>query len=251
MKTTLVLLLCLISFSSVSGQSDNWYFSLSLGGSWPVGEFAKKTETNLNSGYAQKGFSLSIDANYPVSNKFSLKGTALLNNNPVNRLGEFNQLVDRMTHYFPIESQDQEFLSMTVNPWVWNGLLIGPVYTITFDKIFWDFQVLGGLNVTYLPQQKLLYNNPSNNWLYIQHNLNSINVSYGLLAGTAFRFPVSDKIYLRLGLDYYKTRASIKYEEIKVTNEGNTTHIDQLNAGTSVVPIENISGTIGFVYYLN
>lgn len=251
MKTILLSLLCLTLSFSVFGQADSLYFSLNLGGSWPVGEFANKTATDLKSGFAQKGFSLSLEANYPVSNHVSFKGTALLNNNPVNRLGIFNQLTDRMKQYFSIETTDQQYLSMTVNPWVWNGLLIGPVYTLTINNVYWDFQVLGGLNVTYLPQQKLIYENPANNWLYIHHNLNTVNFSYGLLAGTAFRFPVSDKIYLRVGLDYYNTRASIRYEEIKITNEGNTSHTDQLGAGTSVVPVENISGTIGFVYYLN
>jgi hypothetical protein len=251
MKTIIVSLLSVFLFSNVSGQSDGWYFSLNLGGSWPIGEFASNTSTDLKSGYAQNGFCLSLDATYPVSEKISLKGMVNLNNNPVDKLAVYNQLVDRMIQYFPIETTDQEFITMTVNPWVWNGILAGPVYTIPIKKIFWDFQVMGGLNVAYLPQQKLIYENPTNNWLYIHQNLNTINVSYGLLAGTAFRFPVSDKIYLRLGVDYYNSRATVKYEEIKVTNEGSTSHTDQLGAGTSVVPIENISATIGFVYYLN
>ena len=216
-----------------------------------MNEFANKSATDLKSGYAQKGFSLSLDANYSLSNKVTLKGMAFLNNNPVNRLGVYNQLVNRMKQYFTIDDADQQFLSMTVNPWVWNGILIGPVYTINFTKLSWDFQVLGGLNVTYLPQQKLLYENPANNWIFLHHNLNTIDSSYGLLAGTAFRFPVSDKVFLRLGIDYYNSRASVRYEEIKITKEGAVTHIDQLKEGTSVVPIENISGTIGLVYYLN
>ena len=251
MKIIVLSVLCLLLFSNVFGQSDSWYFSLNLGGSWPVGEFANKTSTDLKSGFAQKGFSLSIDANYPVSNHISFKGLALLNNNPVNRLGIFNQLLYRMTQYFPIETTDQQYLSMTVNPWVWNGVLVGPVYTITLNKIFWDIQVLGGLNVSYLPQQKLIYENPANNWLYIHRNINTISFSYGLLMGTAFRFPVSDKIYLRVGLDYYNSRAQIRYEEIKVTNEGSSANIDRLKTGKSIIPVENISGTIGFVYYLN
>ncbi len=233
------------------GQSDQWYFSFNLGGSWPVGEFANKTSTDLKSGYAQKGFSLSLNADYAFNSKFAVKGMAFLNNNPVNRLGVYNQLVDRLKQYFPLTNEDLPYLSMSVNPWVWNGILIGPVYTINFTKLFWDFQVLGGLNITYLPQQKLLYENPANNWLYLHHNLNRINTSYGLLAGTAFRFPVSDKIYLRLGIDYYNSRASVKYEEIKLTKEGSVIQTDQLTKGTAIVPIENISGTLGFVYYLD
>ncbi len=251
MRILLVSLMCLIFSSGVSGQSDGWCFALNLGGSWPVGEFANKSATDLGSGYSQKGFALSLDGSYALSNKVFLKGMALLNNNQVDKLGMFNQLVDRMQQYFTIETADQEFLSLSVNSWVWNGVLAGIVYTVPIGKAFWDFQVLGGLNITYLPQQKLLYQNPANNWLYLHQNLNSVSFSYGLLGGTAFRFPVANRIYFRVGVDYYNSRATTKYEEIKVTNEGAVAHTDQLSKGSTIVPIENISGTVGFVYYLN
>jgi len=251
MKNALLLLICLAMSTRLEAQADSWFFSLNLGSSWPLGAFAENTSTELKTGFAQRGFSLSLDANYLLRDNLALKGMVLLNNNPVDQYWMNTQLVTRMAQYFPIESSDQQFLSMTVNPWVYTGLLVGPVYTITFGKIFWDIQVLGGLNVTYLPQQKLLYQNPANNWLYLHHNLNSVNLSYGLLAGTAVRFPVSDKIYLRVGIDYYNSRASNSFEEIKVTKEGSTTRTDQLGTGNPVVPIQNISSTIGFVYYLN
>jgi hypothetical protein len=249
-NTLLLLLLCLALSTSLFAQTDNWSFSLNIGGSWPIGEFAKNTSPDLKTGYAGRGFSLSLEADYALSENFSLKGMALLNNNPVNQYWMNSQLVNRMTQYFPIESKDQSFLSMTVNPWVYNGLLVGPMYTVSLNKILWDFQALGGLNVTYLPQEKLLYQNPANNWLYIHHNLTTVSASYGLLTGTALRFPISDKIYLRFAIDYYNTRATIKFEEIKVTNEGATARTDKLGSGNSTVPIENISSTIGFVYYL-
>jgi len=250
MKKNLVLLFFLGLSSGLFGQSDNWFFSLNLGGSWPVGAFAKNT-SSLNSGFAQQGFSLSIDANYPLDDRFSLKGMVLLNNNPVNRYWQLNQLVNRMTQFIPVSAQDQQYVSLNVNPWVTNGLLVGPNYTFTFDKFLLDFQVLAGLDVAYLPQQKLLYQNPANNWLYIHQNLNTVSFSYGLLGGTAIRFPVSDKIYLRLGIDFYYSRALLKFQDIQVTKEGATTVIDQLNRGKYALPIENISGTIGLVYYLN
>jgi hypothetical protein len=251
MKNTLTLLLCLALSSNLFAQSDNWYFSLNLGGSWALGKFSENTPSDPRAGFAGRGFNLSLDANYPVSDNLALKGMVFLNNNPINRYWQLTQLVNQATQFIPISTQDQRYLSMTVNPWVYNGLLAGPVYTITFSKFLWDFQALVGMNVAYLPQQKLLYQNPSNNWLYIHHNLNTVNVSYGLLAGTAVRFPISDKIYLRLGIDYYNSRASLKYENIRVTQDGTITNIDHLNTGKYTVPIQNISSTIGFVYYLN
>ena len=250
MKNILILLLCLGLSSKLFGQSDSLFFSFNLGGSWPIGTFARNTPSNPNAGFAGRGFTLSLDANYPISENMYLKGMVLLNNNPVNRYWELTQLVNRMTAFFPITTQDQQFLTLTTDSWVENGLLFGPNYTLTFEKFLWDFQALAGVNVAYLPQQKLLYQNPANNWLYIHQNKNSVNLSYGLLAGTAVRFPVADKLSMRVGIDFYYSQATLKYEEIKVTNNGSTSTVNHLKTGKYTVPIENISGTIGLVYYL-
>jgi len=107
------------------------------------------------------------------------------------------------------------------------------------------------MNVTYLPQQKLLYAKPTNNWYYLDRNTSSISVSYGLLAGTAFRFPVTDRINLRVGVDYYRSRAKVQYEQIRVTKQEATTLTEILGNGSSFIPIEMLSATVGFVYYLN
>jgi hypothetical protein len=107
------------------------------------------------------------------------------------------------------------------------------------------------LNVAYLPQQKLLYEKTVNNWFYLDRNTTSTSFSYGLLAGTAFRFPVSDRLNLRVGVDYYRSKASISYEQIRVTKQGETVVTEKLGNGSGSVPIETISGSIGFVYYLN
>ena len=134
---------------------------------------------------------------------------------------------------------------------MWNGLLAGTVYTINIDRIFLDFQVLGGLNVAYLPQQKLIYENPANNWFYLDRNTSTTSFSYGLLAGTALRFPVTDRLNLRAGIDYYRSRASTPYEQLRVSKQGATVVTEKLGNGSALVPIEMFSGSIGFVYYLN
>lgn len=240
-----------LSISAYS-QSDNWYFSFSMGGSWPMGTFSKADIGNPESAYAKNGFALLLDATYPVSNHWGLKGMALMNTNPVDRSWLGTKLETRMnTASISVAEADRPFLSLRVNSWMWNALLAGPVFSINFDRVFWDFQVLGGMNVTYLPQQKLLYEKPANNWFYLDRNTSTTNVSYGLLAGTAFRFPVSDRINLRVGIDYYRSKATINYEQIKVSRQGDTVLTEKLGNGSTNIPIEMISGSIGFVFYLN
>jgi len=132
-----------------------------------------------------------------------------------------------------------------------NALLVGPVYTITLGRAYLDFQIEGGVNVTYLPQQKLQYNNPSNLWFYLDQNSNSTDVSWGVLAGTAFRFPVSPRLNLKVGLDYFRSTANLKYEQVQMAEQASPVMSQTLGSGSSTIPIQMVTGTIGFVYYLN
>jgi len=249
-KITVFLVLIALSISAYS-QSDNWYFSFSMGKSWPVGTFSKTDIGNPESGYAKKGFALLLDATYPVSDHLGLKGMVLMNTNPVDRKYLGAELEARMNiASITVAEADRQYLSLRANAWMWNALLAGPVYTISFDRAFWDFQILGGMNVTHLPQQKLTYENPADIWYYIDRSTSSTNVSYGLLVGTAFRFPVSDRVNLRVGVDYYQSKANVPYEQVMVTKEGETLLTEKLESGSASIPIKMLSATIGFVYYM-
>ncbi len=249
----IVTFLIIIGLSiSVYAQSDNWYFSLSMGGSLPVGSFSKTNIDDLESGFAKKGFVLLLDATYPLNEHWGIKGMAMLNTSPIDRSWLGTKLELRMNEVPIIVTDEQRtYLSLRVNSWMSNAIMAGPVYTISFDRIYWDFQLLGGLNVGYLPQQKLLYNNPSNNWFYLDRNTSTTSFSYGLQAGTALRFPVTDRLNLRVGIDYYQSQAKVPYEQIRVTKVGETVTTENLGQGSSTIPIQLLSGSIGFVYYLN
>ena len=249
-KTTVFFAFFVLSLSAYC-QSDNWYFSFSMGGSIPVGTYQQSDITNPESGYSKNGFSLILDATYPVNEHWGLKGAAMMNTNPVDRSWMGTKLETRMNQLFTVADADREFLSLRVNSWMWNALLAGPVYTLNFDRIYWDFQLLAGMNVAYLPQQKLLFEKPANNWFYLDRNTKTTNVSYGILAGTALRFPVTDRFNLKVRVDYYHSRASVGFEQIRVSKQGETVLTEKLGYGSATVPIEMISGTIGFVYYLN
>jgi len=251
MKKIATLSLFIVLSISVYSQSDNWYFSFSMGGSWPMGTFSKTDIGNSGSGYAKNGFALLLDATYPMSDHWGLKGMTLMSTNPIDRSGLGSKLETRMNGYsITVPDADRQYLSLDVNSWMWNALLVGPVFTIKFDRIFWDFQLLGGMNVAYLPQQKLSYDMPANNWYYLDKNTTTTSVALGMMAGTAFRFPVTDRLNLKVGVDYYCSSAMVKYEQIKVSQQGQTILTQILGSGEMKNPIEMISGSIGFVYYL-
>lgn len=253
-KTSLILLFIVFSISSYA-QSDNWYFSFSMGGSWPSGTFGQSTTSDNKSGYAQKGFSILLDATYPVSNHFGLKGLALINTSSIDNNGMETMLKNRISSAIVIA--DPKYLSYTSNPWMWNAFLVGPSYTITLGRLYWDLQLLGGMNLTYLPQQKLQYNpynadqtNP-NKWYYSDQNTSSTNLGMGFLAGTAFRFPLSERLNLKVGANYYFSSAKVKYQQTRISQQAETAVTEVLGSGNYSIPIKMITGTIGFVYYLN
>ncbi|MEI6275826.1 MAG: hypothetical protein WCP08_07540 [Prolixibacteraceae bacterium] len=248
-NTLLAFVLMLLSFQ-LSAQPDNWYFSMTMGGCLPVKSFASADPAIATGGFARNGFALNLDATYPVSNHWGLKAMVSLNTNPADRNGMGTMMENRMKKLVPFTEAQRDNLTLTVNSWMTNSVVFGPVFTINFDRIAWDFQALAGMNVTYLPNQHLLFKDPSNTWEYLQHNSNSINLSMDYLVGTALRIKVSEKVQLKIALDYQRSQSTTKWEEDKTTKNGSTIITDHLNSGSTIVPKEVLMGTIGFVYYL-
>ena len=250
MRNLLFSVVLLLLSVNLSAQPDNWYFSLGMGGCWPVGMFANTNPANTDAGFALNGFALNLDATYPVSNHWGLKGMVMLNNNPVDRNGMGTMMETRMRKQVPFTEAERENLSLSVNSWMSNSLVFGPVFSLNFDRLSWDFQAMTGMNVTYLPNQKLLFKNLVANWEYLQRNTNNVHVSLDVLAGTAVRFKVTDKVQLKIAVDYQRANTKTSFEELKSTKNGTTITIDHLNSGTTYVVKEAVIGTAGFVYYL-
>ncbi len=250
MKNLLSAIAFLFLSFQVTAQPDNWYFSINMGGCWPTGSFANANPANADAGFALRGFALNLDATYPLSSNWGLKGMVMLNSNPIDRNGLGTMMEKRMKNQVPFTETERPNLALTVNSWMSNSMVFGPVFTLNFDRIAWDFQVMVGLNVTYLPNQNLLFTNTTKNWEYLQRNTNPVNLSLDLLAGTALRFKVTEKVQLKVALDYQHSKATNKYEELKTTKVNSTITIDHLNSGSNIIPKEVVVGTVGFVYYL-
>ena len=250
MRKVLFAFVLLFLSTQLSAQPDNWYFSITMGGCWPVGTFANTNPANTDAGFAVRGFALNLDATYPVSSHWGLKGMVMLNSNPVDRNGLGTMMETRMKKQVPFTEAERDNLTLTADAWMSNSVVFGPVFTLNFDRIAWDFQAMAGINVAYLPNQNLLFKDPSLSWEYLQRNTNSINVSLDFLAGTALRMKVTEKVQLKLALDYQRSRSKNSYEELKINKVNNLTTVDHLSSGSTIVPKEVVVGSVGFVYYL-
>ncbi|HEY5510154.1 MAG TPA: hypothetical protein VIK10_03920 [Prolixibacteraceae bacterium] len=235
---------------TVSAQPENWYISLSMGGCLPVGSFADTNPASAENGFALKGFALNLDATYPLSAHWGIKGMVMLTSNPVDRNGMGTLMENRMKKQVSFTEPERTNLAFSVNSWMSNSMIIGPVYSLNFNKVAWDFQLMAGMHVAYLPNQNLLLSNPDNEWEYMQRNTNPVNISLDLLAGTALRFPVTEKIQLKVAVDYQKSRIKNSYEELRMNFLGTSYSVDHLGNGSNIVPKDVVIGTVGFVFYL-
>jgi hypothetical protein len=250
MINKLLIILFLFLNLELFGQDTPWYFSLNMGKSWPIGAFSQNSTNELNTGFAQTGFSLSLESNYAVNDNFAFKGLVLLNTHSLNRLPLWNVLNQELNRTLASQTINPKFLSLNVNPWESNSLLFGPVYTFLVKNLKWDFYATGGLSLIYLPQPKLIYEDPLNTWIYINRNTTKRSYSYGFNAGSSVRFPISEKFDFRVAFNYFHAKAIQKFEEVKITTTQSSTTIQQLNTGKATVPIDALSATLGLVYYL-
>lgn len=247
----LFFLLVLLSLSTaLSAQPDNWYFSLSMGSCWPIGSFASSDPSMEDNGFARKGFGLNLDATYPFNEHWGFKGVVMLNSNLIDRSGLGTMMEYRMIEQVPFTEEERDNLTLSVNSWMSNSMLFGPVYSFNFDRFAWDFHVMTGMNVAYLPSQKLLYEHSSKTWVYLQQNTNTVNISLDILAGTAFRFKVTEKTQLKLAFDYQQSKSKNSYEELKTTINNDNKTTEHLNSGDIYVQKQVMMASIGFVYYL-
>ncbi len=251
MKKIFLFFVGMVCTLNMFGQAENWFFSLSMGTSLPMGSFKEIKTLDEKAGFAEKGFSLVLDASYPLGDNWSLKGAAMLYSNPINRSGMGTMLEQRMNaRNIIVTGDDRDYLTLQLNSWLSNNIVFGPVYTINLNKFYWDFQVLAGMNVTQLPKQKLAYENPELNWIYLQRNTSSTSLSVGYGAGTVLRFAIASNVNFKLGIDYFRSQATQKYEELKITKNGTSSTTEKLSTGEVKTPIESLSATVGLVYYL-
>lgn len=250
MRQILYSIVLLFVTLSVSAQPESWYISISMGGCLPLGSFANANPSTGDNGFATKGFAFNLDATYPLNSHWGIKGLVMLTSNPVDRNGIGTLMESRMKKQVSFSEAERNNLTLSVNSWMSNSIVLGPVYSLNFNKVSVDFQLMAGMHVAYLPNQSLMFSNPDNDWDYQQRNTNPINISLDLLAGTAVRFPITDKVHLKVAVDYQKSKIKNSYEELRMNYLGTTYSVDYLGNGSNTLAKDIVTGTVGFVFYL-
>lgn len=158
------------------------YIGVSAGINIPIGSFS-----DLKEGRATTGFQLNpIQFGYMFSDKVGITATWFKGANTIDiETGEL------------LHPDGSELTSYT-DPWIYNSLLIGPLFSFPFtENIDFDVKPMIGMAVASEPYE---YQKSS---------------AFSFDLGTALRIGVSEKFALTFGIDYFNTKPY--FEKIDVT----------------------------------
>lgn len=184
--------------------SDRQIVSLSVGMSFPTGDFDKKVLSDSTSGFAKTGIALSFNYAYRVTHNFGVQAVVSYSSNKIDRTEYKSQLEYSHPDYtVSVES--------TKN-WSSGGLMVGPYLTFPLtDKLRWDIRALGGYFGVYSPKiilRTTKIDEPTDKQTFYVNSTKAGDLSYML--GTSLRMNVKSYYVLLCG-DY--TSSNMKFKD--------------------------------------
>jgi Outer membrane protein beta-barrel domain len=196
MKKLLVLVTALIVVFAVTAQENKVqkelksYMMLSLGPSFPVGDYASIDENNENAGYAKTGFNIDLSYGYRFVPEFAIELSGLYNFNGIDK--SILQGLDAKVDHFQIV-----------------GFMAGPTYMNNVsDKVAYNFRLKGGYARVNSPSLKF-----EGETLVTEDWADGFIWNFGLNA----KFDISKKAFFAINADYYQTRPEFKVEALGET----------------------------------
>jgi hypothetical protein len=234
----------IFSATMVCQAQEKFTVGVSMGQVYPLNEFKSVDPTSPKAGYAQTGFTLNVDGDYFIHNRFSLSLRFHLGNAPINQSVFKERLNNELKDYFSASDTVQ----YDINYWQWVSPLIGCKfnYPIILNKVYVEAGIFTGVNFTYIPDQNLVFNDKENKQLVISQNIGNTDISVPFALNAGFRFRINKSVQLKVNAEYFQTKAS--YSHVTYTQKENSTENIEIAKYKLNVPIQTLNATIGLVY---
>lgn len=211
MKTISFLAMMLMVFDVLAiAQTTNEnpeknFFSFTAGPSFPLGEFASKNASNIQSGLAKTGYTIEFKYAHQFDELFAVTSSAAYGR-------------------YEIDKSKIDNGTTSIKPWEYYSLLIGPMITGNIsNKIVLDMGALTG--VAYINAPKV---NVNNEVVSKKNNTTAIPLKFAV----DFRFLVTKKGYFFSGVNYLYMRptfnTTVQSADISFKQQMNTVGV---NAG--------------------
>lgn len=217
MKQTILILIILLTITVQSeAQDKKGYISLSLGPSFPIGDFSSKDIDNGKAGFAATGGLLEISFAYKLGEgNFGI--TALLRDQ-VN-LFDNQSFVNEFTSKFPTT-----YWTVEGDGWGMGAFLFGGYGSFPFaKKASFDTRLMLGVSVATSPEITITETEKGKTtWL----NQSSASTSaFTYLIGAGFKYEIGKRLCLLTNLDYLGAKpefSSVQYLSSDGSMEWNT-----------------------------
>ena len=240
-KPIFLLLLITISFLSIA---QNGYISLSMGGTIPVGDFESTADASTT-GYAGSGFTLNIEGKYSFKPILGIGGTLNYGMNSTDEDALEEDWLEYVKNLYPDSNiPDDANIQFTTNAWNYVNLMAGPVLSIPVSRLLFEFKAQAGVSFITPPKRELYitYDN-DNNEMY--HNSSGHNTTFGYLLGACILFQANEDYGIKLGADYFGSKAKLTIESQVDDGMGGTEpHYDLWE-----VPVTAFHVTVGIAYF--
>jgi len=236
-KEILNIIILFFCISYVFSQSNNRnYVGLSIGPSFPNGDFVKTDLDDSTSGWAKTGVALSFSYAHRFTHNFGVIVMITYSGNNFNGLAYGDALMQSDTNYsLSVES---------VSNWTGGGIMVGPYLRFPLgDNFSWDFRGLFGFYGANSPQLIIRATDnrtdPPEKSEYYRQRSNAFSYAYSF--GTGFKYKLS-KYYILLFVDYLKS-------PLKFDNVSGWDWNDESYKTTFTQEISYVSVTIGLSYF--
>ncbi len=204
MKTKIIkakiLLLLLLASAAVSGQSSKSHIGISVGPSFPLGDFARTDIGDSTSGWARTGFDIQISYTYRILHNFGIAAMGVYSGNKLNTAKYKEELEALHTDYgVSIE---------TLRNWSSGGMLAGPYLRLPLSEtIDWNIRALFGFYGGYSPEFVIRTTQRDTGEKADYKRQSAKDFSYGYSLGTGFEFKYPS-FYLLVYADYLASPVS-------------------------------------------
>ena len=232
------LVIVLLFVSQVSfGQSVNRQFvGLSIGPSFPLGDFGKEVLDDSTSGFAKTGIALSFNYAYRLTHNFGLQLIINYTGNSMDNISYKDQLEAAHVEYgVSVESTEN---------WRSGGIFLGPYLRFPLTgKLSWDIRALGGYFGSYTPNMIIRTTkkddlNDKGEYIVASSRANS----FGYVLGTGLKYHLNSYYILMFG-DYVSS--TLEFKEAYGWDWGGEPYVTTFSQ-----KINYISITVGVGYIL-
>jgi hypothetical protein len=229
---------------NICQAEENFKVGISMGQVYPLNGFKSIDVVSKTAGYAQTGFTLNVDGDYFLHNRFSVTFRFHFGNAPINQPEFKNRLDTELKDYLT----DNDTVKYDINYWQWVSPLIGCKfnYPIVMNKVYVEAGIFTGINFTQIPDQNLVFNDKKNNWLIISQNIEKSDISIPFSVNAGFRVRINKSVELKANAEYFQTKAN--YNHVSYYQKENSAEKIEISKYEFNVPVQTINATLGLVY---